>query len=112
MPTGKVLFEKLIVPDPAVALAEPPQLLTTFGVLATTKLPGTVPTFVGRLSVRLALIGTTLGLVMLKVNVLGVLVGTIFVPPKLLEIEGGCRITIPVVAVPPLEAPKPEVLAV
>jgi hypothetical protein len=101
-------LEKLMLPAPALAVTEPPQLFTTLGVLATTRLPGTVPTFAGRLSVKLASIGTTFALVTLKVIVFGVLVLTIFVPPKLLLIDGGCKITMPVLAVPPLQVDSPE----
>ena len=113
VPTGNNALAKLIVPDPAVApVTEPPQLFTRLGMPATNRLPGTVPTLVGRLSVKLAFIGTTLPLVILKVIVLGVLVFTTLVPLKLLVIEGGCRITILAFAVPPLDGPKPDVLAV
>src|SRR5215469_2495344 len=102
-----------MLPLPATAVTDPPvQLLTTLGVVATTRLPGTVPTLLGRLSVKLALIGTTLPLVMLKVIVFGVLVFTTFVPPKALVIEGGSRITMLALAVPPLDAPSPEAFAV
>src|SRR5215471_7690529 len=98
-----------MLPLPATAVTDPPvQLLTTLGVVATTRLPGTVPTLLGRLSVKLALIGTTLPLVMPKVIVLGVLVFTTFVPPKVLVIEGGCKIMMPAFAVPPPQVDKPE----
>src|SRR6202795_3252413 len=72
VPTAKVVFEKLILPAPAVAVTVPLQLLTTFGGVATTRLPGLVPTFVGRLSVRLASIGTVFPLVIENVMVLTV----------------------------------------
>jgi hypothetical protein len=98
---------KLMLEAPAVAVTAelpPPQLLTMFGVLATTRLAT-------RLSVKLASIGTALPLVMLKVIVLGTLGATV-VGLKLLVIEGGCNTTNPILAVPPLEFPRPEVLAV
>src|SRR5260370_41210452 len=101
---GRIILEKLMLAVPAVAVTVPPQLLTTLGVFATTK-------FAGRLSVKLASTGTTLPLVMLKVTVLGVLVATV-VGLKLFAIEGGTRMTMPVFAVPPLELPRPELLAV
>src|SRR5262249_52725633 len=70
VPAGSAGLEKLILPDPATAVTVPPQVLVTPGVDATTRLPGTVPTFAGRLSVKLASIGTTLPLLTAKVIVL------------------------------------------
>jgi hypothetical protein len=110
VPTSKVVFEKLILPAPAVAETLPPQLLTTLGVDATTRLPGMAPTFDGRLSVKLAFIGTTLGFEIENVMVLVVPVPEvvwIVFGLKLVIMEGGARITMPAVAVPPLEAAKP-----
>lgn len=104
VPAGNRLLEKLILFDPAVAVTVPPQLLTTVGVVATTRLAG-------RPSVKLASIGTTLPLVTLNVIVLGVLRATV-VGLKLLVTEGGCRTTRPMLALPPLELPNPEVFAV
>lgn len=108
---GKLLFAKLIEPEPAVAVTVPPQLLTTLGVLATTRLPGTVPTFDGKLSVKLPLMVTTLPFVIEKVIVVAVFVGIVF-GAKLLVICGGSRMIMPTFAVPPLEAPSPAVPAV
>ena len=94
----------MIVPAPAFAVTVPPQLLTTLGVVATTR-------FAGRVSVKLPLIGTTLPLVMLKVMVLAVFLATV-VGLKLLAMDGGCKMTIPALAVPPLEAANPDAPAV
>src|SRR5215469_6538241 len=103
VPTGNVLLEKLMLLVPAVAVTLPPQVFVTLGVEATTRLPGVVPTFVGRLSVKLALIGTTFALVMLKVIVLNELalnaVVGIVLGLKLLAIDGGCNTTRPMLAV-------------
>ena len=104
VPTVNALLEKLMLPDPAVAVTVPPQLLTTVGVVATTR-------FAGRVSVKLASIATTLPFVMLKLIVLGVLGATV-VGLKLLVIEGGSRMMIPAFAVPPLDGPRPDALAV
>ena len=93
-----------MLPEPAVAVTVPPQLLITAGVVATTR-------FAGRLSVKLASIGTTLPFVMLKVIVLGVFVATV-VGLKVLVMDGGCNTTSPMLALPPLELARPEVLAV
>src|SRR5215813_4909984 len=104
VPTGKAVFEKLMAEAPAFAVTEPPQPLLTFGVGATIK-----P--VDRVSVKLASIGTTLGLLMVKVTVVTPLIG-IVVGLKLLLIEGGSRMIMPALAVPPLELPNPELPAV
>ena len=40
VPTGKMLLVKLMLLVPAFAVTLPPQLLTTVGVAATTRLPG------------------------------------------------------------------------
>ncbi len=101
---GKALLAKLMLLAPAVAVTVPPQLLTTVGVVATTR-------FAGRLSVKLESMGTELPLVMLNVTVLGVFGATV-VGLKLLVIEGGCNTTRPMLAEPPLELPNPEVFAV
>src|SRR5579864_8691201 len=104
VPTGNVVFEKLMLVAAAVAVTLPPQLFTTLGVVATTRLVGSV-------SVKLASIGTTLPLVMLKVMVLATLVATV-VGLKLLVMDGGSRITMLALAVPPLEGPRPAAFAV
>src|SRR5215470_6103994 len=103
VPTGNALLEKLMLPAPATAVTLPPHVLVTVGVEATTRLPGTVLATVGRLSVKLALIGTTFALVMLKVIVLNELalnavVGMVL-GLKLLAIDGGCNTTRPMLAV-------------
>ena len=51
-------------------------------------------------------------LVMANLIVLAVLVFTTLVPPKVLVIEGGSKITMLAFAVPPLDAPRPPVFAV
>src|ERR1700676_4705080 len=93
----------------AAAVTDPPQLFPMFGVAATTK-------FVGKVSVKLPLIGTTFPFVMVKVMVLTLVpvpaVVWMVVGLKLLVIDGGCKIMMPALAVPPLELPRPEVPAV
>lgn len=86
--TGKAAFKKLMLVAPALAVTLPPQPLTTLGVDATTK-PLTVPPEV-RSSVKLALMVTTLGLVIENVMVL-VPLTLITAGLKLLAMEGGCR---------------------
>jgi hypothetical protein len=86
--TGKAAFRKLILVDPAVAVTEPPQPFTTFGVAATTN-PDTVPPEV-RSSVKLELMVTTFGFVIENVIVL-VLPTLMVAGAKPLLIEGGCR---------------------
>src|SRR5205807_8112796 len=95
---------KLIVPAPATAVTDPPQLLTTLGVGATTRLAGNV-------SVKLLLMATTFPLVMLKV-IVEMPFTAMVVGLKLLVMEGGCKIRMPALAVPPLDAASPEELAV
>lgn len=105
VPIASRLLEKLIAPEPAVAVTVPPQLFTTIGVVATTR-------FAGKLSVKLASIGTALTLLsMLNVIVLGVLVATV-VGLKVFVMDGGCKTGRPMLALPPLELPKPDVFAV
>lgn len=104
VPAGKAGFEKVIVPEPAVAVTEPPQLFTMVGVVATTR-------FDGRPSLKLPLIGTELPLVMLKVTVDGVFVATV-VGLKLLAIEGGARMSMPALTKPPVELARPEAVVV
>src|SRR5262245_48670148 len=87
---------------PAGAVTVPPQLFTTLGVVATSR-------FAGRLSTKLQLMVMTLGFVTEKVMVLGVFTGTV-VGLKLLMMDGGSRMMMPTLAVPPLEAPKPAVV--
>ena len=82
-PTGVRLLLKLMLPDPAVAVTVPPQVLVTFGVAATCNPTGSV-------SVKLPLIATTLGLLMLKLNVVVPFTGML-AWPKLLVICGGSR---------------------
>ena len=98
-PTGVALLLKLTLPDPAVAVTVPPQVLVTPGVAATCNPVGSV-------SVKLSLIATTLGLLMLKLSVVVPFTGML-TWPKLLLICGGSNITMPTFAVPPLEAPRP-----
>jgi hypothetical protein len=80
-PDARLEVEKLMAPLPAVAVTEPPQPFTTLGVGATT-------TFVGRLSVKLALIAPPYGLLMLNVIVLVTPAAT-FVGLKLSAMLGG-----------------------
>ncbi len=62
IPTGVRLLLKLMLPLPAVAVTVPPQVLVTPGVAATCNPTGSV-------SVKLPLIATTFGLLMLKFTV-------------------------------------------
>src|SRR2546428_424824 len=98
VPTAKPALEKSMWVAAAGAVTVPPQLLTTLGVLATT-------TFEGRLSTKLALIATTFPLVMLKVRVVDAFTPTV-TGLKLVVIDGGCNTTMPILAVPPLDAPR------
>lgn len=98
-PTGEALLLKVMLPDPAVAVTVPPQVFVTPGVAATCNPTGSV-------SVKLALMATTFGLLMLKLTVVVPFTG-IVAAPKLLTICGGSKITMPTLAVPPLEAPSP-----
>src|SRR5262249_14120716 len=79
VPTANAALVKLIVPDPAAAVTVPPQVLVTAGVAATTRLPGCGPPTDGRVSVKLASIGTTLPLVI--ANVIVLTLGPVPVPP-------------------------------
>jgi len=83
-PTGKLALEKLMLPDPAVAVTVPPQVLVTPGVAATTS-PA------GRVSVKLASTAITFGLLTAKVRVEEVFIGTV-AGLKLLVICSGSRI--------------------
>lgn len=103
-PAGTAELLKVIDPLPAVAVTVPPQLLITVGVVATTRLAG-------RLSVKLPLIGTTFPLVIENVTVLGAFIATV-VGLKLFAIDGGSKMMMPSVAVPPLELAKPDAAAV
>src|SRR2546423_12294455 len=103
-PMGSRLLLKLMLPEPATAVTVPPQLLVTPGVAATCNPAGNV-------SVKLASMATTLGLLMLKLTVVVPLMGMV-AAPKLLVIWGGSRMMMPTLAVPPLDAPSPAVLAV
>ena len=85
-PTGRLAFEKLMLPDPAVAVSVPPQVLVTPGVAATT-------TPAGKVSVKLASSVTTLGLFTANVSVEEVFT-RIAVGLKLLVIWSGSRIVI------------------
>ena len=100
-PTGVRLLLKLMLPLPATAVTVPPQVFVTPGVAATCKPTGSV-------SVKLALMATTFGLLMLKFTVVVPFTG-MDAAPKLLVICGGSNITMPTFAVPPLEAPNPVV---
>lgn len=84
-PTGRDALEKLMLPLPAVAVTVPPQVLVTPGVAATTK-------FNGKVSVKFASTAITLGLVTLKVSVVGAFTATV-VGLKLLVMRSGSRIT-------------------
>src|SRR5262249_3690873 len=101
IPIGVRLLLKLIVPLPAVAVTVPPQALVTVGVAGTCK-----PT--GSRSVKLVLMATTFGLLMLKFTVVVPFTG-IVAAPKVLVIDGGSRMMIPTFALPPLDAPSPAV---
>ena len=103
-PTGVRSLLKLMLPLPAVAVTVPPQVLVTPGVAATCNPTGSV-------SVKLALMATTFGLLMLKFTVVVPFTG-IVAAPKLLVICGGSKITMPTLAVPPLEAASPAVASV
>src|SRR5262249_56165091 len=111
--TGSAALAKLMLLAPATAVTEPPQLLTTLGVVATTRLPGLGPPTVGRLSVKLESIGTTFPLVRLKVIVLTLGPGPvppvvwIVFGPKLFAIEGGFKMMMPAFAVPPPQVERP-----
>src|SRR5260221_2614908 len=104
VPTGVAGLAKSMWVAVAAAVTVPPQLLTTVGVLATTR-------FDGRLSTKLPSIATTLPLVMPKVRVLGVFGGTL-IGLKLLLMVGGFKMMMPALAVPPPELPSPELFAV
>src|SRR5437899_8255105 len=97
-PIGWLALEKVMLPDPATAVTVPLHVFVTPGVAATTN-PA------GRVSVKLASTGITLGLLMLKVNVEGALVATV-VGLKLFTIWSGSRMMMPTLAKPPLEAPN------
>jgi hypothetical protein len=99
IPIGVRLLLKLMLPLPAAAVTVPPQVLVTPGVAATCNPRGNV-------SVKLPLIATTFGLLMLKFTVVVPFTG-IVAAPKLLVICGGSKMMIPTLAVPPLEAPSP-----
>src|SRR5277367_1423647 len=94
VPTGNAGFEKLMVPDPEVAVTVPPprlQLFTTLGVVATTR-------FAGIESTKLALIVVVFPFVTLNVMVLAAFTAAL-VGLKLFVIAGGCRTMIVAVAV-------------
>jgi hypothetical protein len=90
-PTASEAFENDTLPDPAVAVTVPPQLLVTLGVAATTKPAGNV-------SVKLPSTATILGFVMLNVRVLVAFTATV-VGLKLLVICSGARIVMLAVTV-------------
>src|SRR5262245_33092662 len=90
-PTGRLAFEKLMLPEPATAVTVPPQVLVTPGVENTTRPAGSV-------SVKFASTAITFGLVTAKLNVEAVFVGTGF-GLKLLTIRNGSRITMLAVTV-------------
>src|SRR6266853_2198327 len=104
LPTACAALEKLMLPAPALAVTVPTQCLTTCGGVATTRVSG-------RVSVKLALIVTTFGLLIANVIVLGAPIATV-VGLKLLVMDGGARMTMPPVAVPPLDGASPALLAV
>ena len=78
LPTGKVALEKLTLPEPAVAVTVPPQVLVTPGVAATTSPPG-------RVSVKLASVAIVFGLFIANESVEDTLTATV-VGLKLLTI--------------------------
>src|SRR5947199_8287493 len=89
--TGVRALLKLMLPEPAAAVTVPPQALVT---------PGVAPTCspVGSVSVKLPLMATTLGLVMLKFTVVVPLIGLVGVP-EVCCIRWGYRIVREIVAV-------------
>ena len=91
VPTARFALVKLMLPEPAVAVTVPPQVFTTFGGVATTRLAC-------RVSVKLELIVTEFPLLMEKVMVLTVF-GVTVVGLKLLVIDGGCSTVIDAVTV-------------
>lgn len=88
---ASALLEKLTLPEPAVAVTVPPQLLVTPGVDATCNPAGNV-------SVKLPSTATTFGLVMAKLSVVVPFTGMV-AAPKLLVMCSGSRITISAVTV-------------
>ena len=102
LPTASVALLKLALVAPATAVTVPPQVLVTPGVAATTR-------FAGSVSVKLASVAMTLGLVMAKVRAEAALVVTV-VGLKLFVMWSGSKMIIPTFAVPPLEAPSPAVV--
>ena len=101
LPIAREALVKVTLPAPATGVNVPPQVLVALGVVATTRLAGSV-------SVKLASTAITLGLFTLNVNVLGALIATV-VGLKLLVIFSGSRMMMPTLAVPPLDAPSPDV---
>ena len=82
-PTGRLPLEKLIRPEPAVAVTVPPHVLVTPGVAATTS-PA------GKVSVKFASTAITFGLLTANVSVLEALTATV-VGLKLFTIRSGSR---------------------
>lgn len=103
-PIGARLLLKLMVPLPAVAVTVPPHVLVRPVVAATCRPAGSV-------SVKLSLIATTFGLLILKLTVVVPLIG-IDAAPNVFVICGGERMMIPIAADPPLDALSPDTLAV
>src|SRR5713101_7300045 len=95
-------FVKVKVVSPCAGLKAPPQVLLALAGVATTK-------FVGSVSMKLALIATTFTVLStVNVIVLGAFTATV-VGLKALAMVGGCKMMMPTLAVPPLEAPRPAV---
>jgi hypothetical protein len=80
-PTGRLAFEKETLPEPAVAVTVPPQVLVAPGVAATTRPAGSV-------SVKLASTAMVFGLSTANVSVEEVFRGTV-VGLKLLTTRSG-----------------------
>ena len=96
---GRVPAERLTEVAPAVAVAVPPQVFESAGVLATTRPAGNVSVNAIPVSARLVF-----GLVMLKVSEVVPPVGT-DAAPKALVMDGGVatvRLAVAVLPVPPL----------
>src|SRR5438067_7192208 len=99
LPMASVALLKLTLPEPATAVTEPPQVLVTPGVAATTR-------FAGKVSVKLESTAMTFGLVTLKVNAEEAFTATV-VGLKLFVMWSGSNMMMPTLAVPPLDAPSP-----
>ena len=90
-PTGKLALEKEMLPEPAVAVTVPPQVLVTPGVAATTR-PA------GKVSVKLPSTAMVFGLFTANVSVEGAFTATV-VGLKLLTMRSGSTTVILAVTV-------------